>query len=189
MDPRTEPTRHLRMIFALFSGIALLTTASVLVEPTSAWAQSEEALQSQKEHWQSRYRSLLENAARLEHNARISRENYAQAQRRNYPRGGARQRLMLQAEQAEAELADVREEIEALHLEAQREGALPGWFYEVDDEEISIPEPASPDTSGSNDDGRNPLYADDDDGRNPLYADDDDDDDDGGRNPLYADDE
>jgi len=105
---------------------------------------------------------LLRNAALLERNARRSREYYAQAQRRNYPRGGARQRLLAQAAEAEAELRTVREEIEALRVEARREGALPGWLYEVEDEEIVVPEPAAPDGSDSSSDerdaGRNPLY-------------------------------
>ncbi|HKK50241.1 MAG TPA: hypothetical protein VKA74_01575 [Myxococcota bacterium] len=156
-----------RLGLALALGLIAATFTSLSAVPTArAQLATEEELQAQKQYWQERYRMLLRNAALLERNARRSREDYAQAQRRNYPRGGARQRLLAQAAEAEAELRTVREEIEALRVEARREGALPGWLYEVEDEEIVVPEPAAPDGSDSSSDERDA-------GRNPLYLDDD----------------
>src|SRR6056297_2125210 len=97
-----------RLGLALALGLIAATFTSLSAVPTArAQLATEKELQAQKQYWQERYRMLLRNAALLERNARRSREDYAQAQRRNYPRGGARQRLLEQAAEAEAELRTV----------------------------------------------------------------------------------
>jgi hypothetical protein len=172
MHLRPTASRRARFLIAPLLTLALVTTGAIIFAPVPAQAESEEDLQAQKDHWQSEYRRLLRNAAQLKENSRRSREDYAQAQRRNYPRGGARQRLMVQAEQAEADLVTVQEEIEEFRLRAQREGALPRWLYEVEDEEIVLPEPAAPDASMSDGEAEEDDRA----GRNPLYFDEEEDD-------------
>lgn len=156
---------------SLAFGLSLACVAGLSVPGARAQIASEAELQAQKDHWQERYRVLLREEARLELNARLSRDDYAQAQRRNYPRGGARQQLLAQAAAAEAELEKVRQEINAFRLEARRENVLPGWLFEVEDENIVIPRPAARDASG-------PVESQDQDrgGRNPLYLDDEADD-------------
>jgi len=150
---------------------SLATTAALVLDARPASAGSEPSLQDQKAEFQSRYRRLLRNEVVLQNNIAKTREDYAKAQRRNYPRGGARQQLLLQADQMEAELATVRQEIETLKLDARRQGVPPGWLYEVEDEEVV---PAAPSDSGSDaasDDEADRA------GRNPLYLDDEDEDD------------
>jgi hypothetical protein len=161
--------RPARSVFAtlaigLLSGLPASLSLFV-IQPSTAHAQvtGEEDLQNQKEYWQDRYRRLRQDAARLERNAERARKAYALAQRRNYPRGGARQQLFQQIEDAETELESVRKEIAELPSEARRAGAMPGWLYEVEKEEVVIPEPAAPDSSE--------LAADDCAGRNPIYCD------------------
>ncbi|MEE8163955.1 MAG: hypothetical protein V3T64_00150 [Myxococcota bacterium] len=132
--------------------------------PRPAEGKPVDATQAMKDKWQADYRRLLQDADRLRRNARNARENYVHAQRRNYPRGGARQQMLIEAEEAERGLVEVEARIEQLRLDARRAGALPGWFYEVDDEPRGMAQPASPaETTGPSPDdraGRNPLYLD-----------------------------
>ena len=118
-----------------------------------------DSFQAMKEEWQDRYRALLQDAARLRHNANSARDNYRMAQRWNYPRGGARQKFLLQADEAERDLVRVESDLEKFRVDARRAGALPGWLYEVEEEERVVSEPAAPaDASDPDLEGRNPLY-------------------------------
>ncbi len=139
--------------------LALYAISLPLLAPDDAKAGTTQTLLEQKAQWQDRYRTLLRDAARLQYNAEISRENYARAQRRNYPRGGARRQFILDAEHAEKELVGVKEEIAQIFVDARRDAIPTVWLYEVDDEPITIAPPAS--ASEEDDDdraGRNPLY-------------------------------
>lgn len=117
-----------------------------------------------KDQVQGEYRNLLRNAARLRRNAEAARRDYKLSTRRNYPRGEVRKQFLVDAEAAEKELVQVEAEIEKLKTEARGEGAMPGWFYEVEEENFDAPTPASPAEEDAGDrGGRNPLYLDDDD--------------------------
>ena len=99
--------------------LALAVISLPLLPPDAVGADGEQSLAEQKAEWQGRYRGLLQNAARLRSNAQLSRENYARAQRRNYPRGGARQQFILDAEKAERELVEVKAQIEQIAIDAR----------------------------------------------------------------------
>ena len=145
--------------------IAFYAVSLPLFTPDEAWADAEQTLIDQKAQWQDRYRSLLRDAARFEDNAKNSRENYARARRRNYPRGGARQLFILEAEEAEKKLVLVKDEISQLIDSARRDAIPTNWRYEVEDEPITLAPPASAAEEYGNEDddraGRNPLYLDD----------------------------
>lgn len=126
--------------------------------PQVAHAGTEKSDLEQKASWQEQYRTLLINQATLVDNAAKSRHNYAQAQRRNYPRGGARDQFLLDAAKAEAELAELKKETTDLLERARREDVPRNWFYEVDDEDIRPAAPAAAEEDDSRE-GRNPLYA------------------------------
>ena len=146
----------------LFSLAAIALALFTFATPFAAIAMDdEEALLAKRTHWQSRYRTLLTNRAILTDNIAKLTHDYGQAQRRNYPRGGAREALLTQARQAERELEGVQKEIDAIFAEARMQDVPPGWLYEVEDEPIERPQPASPDTADDDADGRNPLYRDD----------------------------
>jgi hypothetical protein len=159
-----------RWLSALASASILAATPLALLSSDTAFGQTDEELLEQKGEWEGRYRNLLQNAARLERNAAAARENYTRAQKRNYPRGGARQQFLIDEQQAKDELANVRQQIEDLKLRARQEGVMPGWLYEVEDEDLSVPEPAAPDDwdpeaeadEAYDREGRNPLYLEDD---------------------------
>jgi hypothetical protein len=157
---RSNSTR--RLLAACVALAFAVSLSSAL--PTSAEGQQADALQPTKDEWQADYRRLLQDADRLRRNAQNARENYARAQRRNYPRGGARQAMLIEAEEAESGLVEVEAQIEQLRLDGRRAGALPGWFYEVDDEPPGHTQPASPaettELSPEDREGRNPLYLD-----------------------------
>ena len=160
---RTFPCSLSTIVLAL--AIAIACSASFFVGGSAAAQQDEQELAAQKAEWQRHYRRLLQNAATLRDNAVRSRKNYAQAQRRNYPRGGARQQFLLDAENAEKELAEIQEEIERLLADARRAGIPRVWFWEVDDETITPAAPGDAPRNEEEDDreGRNPLYFEDDD--------------------------
>jgi hypothetical protein len=153
------------VISILGLAIALYAIGGSLLMPDIAQADSGGSLLEQKTHWQNRYRALLSDSARLQDDAIRSRENYARAQKRNYPRGGARQQFIIDAEEAEEDLVKVKSEIEQIFVEARRAAVPPSWLYEVDDEAIKPTAPAS-----ASDDERDPE---DTEGRNPLYLKDD----------------
>jgi hypothetical protein len=174
-------TRRIVSILAM----ALLLVGSLALPAATQNAKPQQSLAERKAEWQERYRRLLLDASRLEQNAAGARENYARAQRRNYPRGGAREQFLIDAATAEKELEKVKQKIEAIFVEARREAIPPNWLYEVEDEGVTWTSPASQ-SSADVDDGRNPLYADDDEDDDDASAKDapapDEDD---GRNPLY----
>lgn len=130
----------------------------------SAAAQGD-SLEQQKDAWQNEYRSKLRKAAHLEYTIEVSRENYARAQRRNYPRGGARQQFLIEADKAEKELADLRDEIDGFLTDARRNAIPPHWRFAVEDENVTFSPAAtaSEDDAGDDREGRNPLYLKDDD--------------------------
>ena len=163
-----------KMIRILVSTLGLAVLVSLIgfpiLTPSSAEAQAgaQPTLEEQKAEWQDRYRSLLQNQARLHHNAQMARENYARAQRRNYPRGGARQQFLIDADDAEKELVTVKEEIAQLHTSARHDSIPQNWFYEVEEEPIGYGSD-SPAASSSGNSDDNTDDEDDDGGRNPLY--------------------
>ena len=151
--PTLSMTSRVARAFAL----ALL----MLAIPFAATAMDEEELAAKRDHWQSRYRQLLSNRAILTDNIDRLTHDYAQAQRRNYPRGGAREALLLKAQEAEQDLESVERDIESIFVEARRADVPPGWLYEVEEEPIERSQPAAADTSDVDREGRNPLYLDD----------------------------
>jgi hypothetical protein len=157
--------KMIRTSISILGLALLLCTASFSISMTASAQTAAADPAEQKDAWQSRYRRLLQDSARLAYNAEISRENYARAQRRNYPRGGARQQFLVDAEAADKELVDVKKEIEKILLEARHEALPPNWRFQVEDEPIDRPSPASAsdeDDSAADRAGRNPLYLDDD---------------------------
>lgn len=155
------------MIRAVLSILGLAMAFAVislpLLAPDAARAGTDQTLEEKKAEWQGRYRSLLQNAARLRSNAETSRENYARAQRRNYPRGGARQQFIVDAENAEKELVEVKEAIAQIAVDARHASIPPNWLYAVEDEPITVSAPASPSDQQDEQEeraGRNPLYFD-----------------------------
>jgi hypothetical protein len=149
------------MIRALISTLGLAIAVCAVSFPLLASDHAQADTFAQKSEWQERYRSLLRNAARLEDNVAKSRENYARAQRRNYPRGGARQQFIIDADEAEKELVTVKAEIEQIFVDARHNAVPTNWLYEVDDEPIMPAAPASVSDGESDEDdraGRNPLY-------------------------------
>jgi hypothetical protein len=162
--------------------IAIASIGLSLAAPNDAGAESDQELMDRKTVWQDNYRLLLRNAALLDQDAKVSRENYARAQRRNYPRGGARQLYIVNAEIAEKKLVEMNKEIEQVADNARRDAIPPHWIYEVDDEPIVLSPPASATGDGNESDEDDVPDWD------KESPDDDVDDDREGRNPLYLDD-
>lgn len=147
--PRRGARAQVRaIVFALC--VALAPTLVVL--PTApASAETEEELLAKREEWQEKYRELLRDRMRYTDNIAKSEHNYAQAQRRNYPRGGARQQFMVDADEARKSLEQTEAAIQKLFVDARRASVPPGWLFEVDDEPISYERPAALDDSGDDD--------------------------------------
>jgi hypothetical protein len=155
---RTVRSLAITTSLTIFLGATTVLLSSV-PETASAQAQTEEEIQELRETWQNRYRALLSDRARLTRNIAAAKENYARAQRRNYPRGGARQQFLIDADSAEKELAATEQEIAGIFTEARHENVPSGWLYQVEDEPIETSRPAALDESDEQDRaGRNPIY-------------------------------
>lgn len=159
---RTGSTGN-RMLGALLMAffVALAGTAWV-----AAPALADEELAAERAYWQGKYRVLRKNKAILEDNIAKLEHNYAQAQRRNYPRGGAREAFRTKANEQRKMLAEVESELATIFEEARAANVPPGWLFEVEDEPIELSQPAAVEGAEEDDrdrEGRNPLYADDDD--------------------------
>ena len=146
-----------RSLIFIVLGLVLTVPGNVMASNSLDETASVEEV---KAEWQGRYRKLLTDAARLRRNAEAARYNYSQANQRNYPRGAARKQFLIDEENAQAELVQVEADIEKLREDGRREGALPGWFYEVEDEPLDAPQPAAPVEDPADREGRNPLYLD-----------------------------
>ena len=144
--------------------IALLALAASPVAAEDDLSADPE-LRATKAYWQNRYRNLLRDAARLRADVERETELYADANRRNYRRGKKRHIHRDAAAEAAEELARVKAALATIEDEARRAGALPGWLYEVEFEMQDgalRPEIAAGPEQQEQDDGRNPLYADED---------------------------
>lgn len=138
------------------------------------FADSENEMQSRRDGWQSDYRELLLERKRYEYEIAQAQKDYVLAQRRNYPRGGARQAILLREQDAKAALAETEEKIQQIFVDARAAMIPPGWLLMVEDENLEYA-PAAADPAGDPD-----LDDDDDDGvdtngRNPIYFEFDDD--------------
>jgi len=142
--------------------LLVVSTASPVFAGNDDEAGEEAAQAETKSQFQAEYRRLLHNAELLRQNAANARENYSKSRARRYPRGAASRQFLIDAEEAERELVEVEAEIERFKTNGQREGALPRWFYEVEDEPLGVARPAAPaDRDPADLEGRNPLYLDD----------------------------
>ena len=140
--------------WAAFAGLVLLLFAP------GVSAESDAELASEKDFWQTRYRTLFDRADTLRETIAIETELYADANRRNYRRGTKRHIHRVAAEEARAELAEVERELSTLPDEARRQGALPGWFYEVEEDRSAIVRnPALAPEPDDRDEARNPRFA------------------------------
>lgn len=150
----TRTHRTGRRAVAAALAFALAFTAGL------ALAETEEEILAKRTQWQERYRVALTNREILKENIAKLRHNYAQAQRRNYPRGGAREAFLTKAREQEVLLEETEQEIVEIRAEARAASIPPGWLAEVEDEDIVAPAAPAEDEEIDRE-GRNPLYLDD----------------------------
>ncbi|MFK7896701.1 MAG: hypothetical protein AB8G23_12745 [Myxococcota bacterium] len=157
-----QPTLRLRRgVSALFLALALVAGAAVLpatAQTPAARATAEAS--GPKDYWQERYRDLVNRAKKLRQEIEKERELYADANRRNYRRGDKRHRHRLKLVEAEEKLNTVEAELATIKDDGRRAGALPGWFYEVEDE-LGPNGGGSAAERGPGDGGRNPRFEED----------------------------
>lgn len=154
----------LRPFVAGFFVLVALSAAAVFFAGSDAQAQfaSEEETQAKRDEWQQRYRWLLRDQARLQQNVANLERDYIMSQRRNYPRGANRERLVVEADAQRKELVGVEKEIAGIYAEARAAGIPPGWLSEVEDEDLTVPAAkAEEDEPEVDREGRNPIYFDD----------------------------
>lgn len=117
----------------LLLAVAIGTAASVVLHPPAASAQMDD-LDALKTYWQGRYRELRQQEARLIQTVKLATKEYADANRRTYRRSGVRHFHRTNANEAKAELAKVRTQIESVYEDVVAAGGSVNWIYEVDDE-------------------------------------------------------
>jgi len=138
---------------------ALIALLAMAFAAPSSFARDDAQRDGMKQYWQNRYRQLLRSADELRAEIAHETELYADANRRNYRRGTKRHMHRVAAEEAKAKLDAVESKLSTIKDEGRRAGALPGWFYEVEEEREDIarnpslgPDPADPNA------GRNPRF-------------------------------
>ena len=104
--------------------LAIVTAApsTILVGPSSAAAQSETGDAELRAYWQGRYRRLRNKEASLVQTVKLATKEYADSNRRSYRRSGVRHFHRTNANEAKAELAKVRAEIETIYDDARVAG-------------------------------------------------------------------
>ncbi len=178
-------SRKSRGIAASLLAAGLAGVGLALVLPSLAAAQVEDTAPS-KDYWQERYRALRLEEAQLVKTVELATKEYADSNRRTYRRSGVRHFHRTNAQDAQARLAEVREQISALPDQLREAGGYQSWLDEVDDEPIDMNRieglgvyaddgefggkgayaPDAEDAEGerdadsTQDDGRNPLYSD-----------------------------
>lgn len=153
---------------ALFLALTLIVPATLIGASSLASAAEPGDAEGQlKEEWQLKYRNLLHDLARTKRNAAAGRKAYMKANRRNYPRGEARERILSDTEEAERMIGVLEARVEDLKVDARQAGVRPGWLFDVEQEDFSRPLPAAKATDDEADprdrEGRNPRFFEDDD--------------------------
>lgn len=182
-------TRTGRIAGAFLLAIGIATAGATVLGASATPAEESVADEAQlKAYWQGRYRDLRRNEARLVQTVELATKEYADANRRTYRRSGVRHFHRTNANEAKAELALVRAELEAIYDEASAAGIPTHWLDDVAEESIDMDavqglgvyrdkgefggkgayakEPAPDETDADPmdpDDGRNPLYTGEDD--------------------------
>jgi len=132
---------HGRSRIATWLVAAALASASLaLPEPSPAAnpAVAEADPAELKAYWQGRYRKLRMEEARLVETVKLATKEYADSNRRNYRRSGVRHFHRTNANEAKAQLAVVRTQLEGIFDEVVAAGGSVNWLYEVDDEPIDM---------------------------------------------------
>ena len=90
----------LRPFVAAFFVLVAFSSAAFFFAGSDAHAQfaTEEETKAKRDEWQERYRWLLRDQARIKQNVANLESDYIMSQRRNYPRGANRERLVVEAE-------------------------------------------------------------------------------------------
>ena len=128
---RLERTVPAIAVFLLAVSIGM--AATFVLDPPAASAQ-EEDLNALKTYWQSRYRDLRQQEARLIQTVKLATKEYADSNRRSYRRSGVRHFHRTNANEAKTQLAAVRTKIESIYEDVVAAGGSTNWIYEVDDE-------------------------------------------------------
>lgn len=195
-------TRVAHIFGALLLAIGVAGVTGLSLRPIAAVAAEQGDLDALKSHWQSRYRKLRVEEARLVETVRIATKEYADSNRRNYRRSGVRHFHRTNANEAKKQLEIVRAKIASMPSDVVAAGGSLHWLDEVDEEPI---DPNRVEALGVyEDEGRfggkgayAPYEEDDDDTVSPAAgggpdltgADGNGAENDDGRNPLYSDDE
>ena len=146
----SPPFHSLRPVIATALAVLALSLTGLFLMSGDANAQfaTEEETQAARDKWQERYRWLLRDQARLKQNVANLEHDYIMSQRRNYPRGPNRERLVVEKQAQQRELAQVEAEISVIYTEARAAGIPPGWLAEVEDEDLTLPAAPAEDPAG-----------------------------------------
>lgn len=136
LEKRAQRDGIVTVLTVLGLGMSFAVGSSLALRAGPTHAESLAEAQEKKEEWQSRYRGLRLQQARLEKTIDLATKEYADANRRSYRRSGVRHFHRANAQLAEKELEKIRVELEQIYDDARVEGIPLIWLYEVEDEKI-----------------------------------------------------
>ena len=128
--------RVVTVLMLLGLGMSVAIGSSIAFRAAPTHAQSLAGNQTGKDEWQSRYRGLRLQEARLEKTIELATKEYADANRRSYRRSGVRHFHRANVQLAKEELAKVRTDLVKIYDDARVEEVPLIWLYEVEDEKI-----------------------------------------------------
>ena len=130
--------RPIHWISGLFAAL-LATAAPVGVAGADAAAHQKQQEQrqqeqlQQKQQWVQRYQDLRSKHARLEKDLTQARADYSRGRSSRHPRGDGKAALIAEIDRLEKEFDQADQELRNFPESAQRQGALPGWFRDLDE--------------------------------------------------------
>ena len=98
----------------------------------------------EREKWQSEYRALLTAFSNAQHRSAVAAYDWRSDRKRHRLRGNNRVEADAEISSSSEELDSARKAIADFYQRAHREGAQPGWLYQVEDEYPGIAEELPP---------------------------------------------
>ena len=130
--------------------IAMLASAMLVVAAPASLAEEDDG---KRQEWTRRHQELKAKHAGLGQDLAQARIEYSRGRSNRHPRGEGKAALIAEIARLEEEFARVDQEFQDFPEKARRQGALPGWFRDLDEPTPPAARPAAPSAVGDSVEG------------------------------------
>jgi hypothetical protein len=113
-----------------FGMYVLIIAATLLVTAVPVGMAADD--DGERQQWVQRYQELQSKHARLGKDLEQARSDYSRGRSSRHPRGEGKAALIGEIQRLEGEFEKVDRQLQDFPEEARRQGALPGWFRDVE---------------------------------------------------------